>query len=190
MATLSSPLAFEFCEGGTCSDAKPSGDNKHVHCPPSDTCGKGGCYCQLFKRAKGSGDDVAWEVAHADYESKVKYRPDKLDYKCLCVKPILETEVTIDTVKYTTRFQLCGQGGCDISNVPVIDQFADKHQEVKCGGKCDGECKCTMFRLQVSAAPGGGVAFDPKDAKWEIAAKADKQIKHDGHFVYHCFCLK
>jgi hypothetical protein len=48
MPTLSSPQAFEFCEGGTCPDAKPSADNKHVSCPPSDTCGKGGCYCQLF----------------------------------------------------------------------------------------------------------------------------------------------
>jgi hypothetical protein len=187
MATLSSPLAFEFCEGGTCGDAKPSGDNKHVSCPPSETCGKGGCYCQLFKRAKDSADTVPWEVAHADHESKVKYRPDKLDYKCFCVKPILEGEITVDEVKYTVRYQLCGQGSCDISNVPVF-AGGGKHQEVKCGGKCEGECKCTMFRLQVSAPT--GVAFDPKTAKWEIEAKTDKQIKHDAHFVYRCFCVK
>ena len=188
MPTLSSPQAFESCEGGTCGDARPSGDNKHVSCPPSDTCGTGGCYCQLFKRRKGSADIVAWEVAHADHESKVKYRPDNLEYKCFCVKPILEGELTVDGVKYTLRYQLCGQGSCDITNIPVFDQAGDKHQELKCTGNCEGECKCTLFRLQVAALPGG--AFDPKNAKWELVAKTDKQIRHDGHYVFRCFCLK
>jgi len=187
MATLASPLAFELCDG-TCGDPKPSKDSKHVHCPSSDTCGKGGCYCQLFKRKKNSKDEVPWEVAHADHEGKVKYRPGDLDYKCFCAKPILEAgQVTIGEEKYVTNFQLCGQGSCDISNVPVFDEDG-KHQEVKCGGKCEGECKCTLFRLQVSAPK--GAAFKPEDAKWELAAKADKQVKHDAHFIYHCFCLK
>src|SRR2546423_14965810 len=79
MPTLSSPQAFEFCEGGTCVDAKPSADNKNISCPPSDTCGKGCCYCQLFKRLKGSGDAVPWEVAHADHDGKIRYKPDKLE---------------------------------------------------------------------------------------------------------------
>jgi hypothetical protein len=187
MPTLSSPQAFEFCEGGTCGDAKPSKDNKHISCLPSDTCGKGGCYCQLFKRPKDSADTVAWDVAHADHEGKIKHRPDKLEYKCFCVKPILESEVTADGVTYTVRYQLCGQGSCDLTNIPVFDSPTEKHQEIKCTGKCEGECKCTLFRLQVSA-PGGG--FDPKNAKWELAAKADKQIRHDGHYDYRCFCLK
>ena len=149
MPTLSSPQAFELCEGGTCGDAKPSGDNKHVSCPPSDTCGKGGCYCQLFKRPKGSGDDVAWDVAHADHKSQTKYRPDKLDYKCFCVKPILEGELTADGVKYTVRYQMCGMGGCSLDDVDVVDP-GDQHHEMKCSGKCEGDCKCTLFRLQVA----------------------------------------
>ena len=188
MSTLSSPLAFEFCEGGTCADAKPSKDSKHVSCPPSDGCTKGGCYCQLFKRPKGSADTVAWDVAHADHESKTKYRPDKLEYKCFCVKPILEGELTKGGVNYTVRYQLCGLGSCDITNVPVHDSPLEKHQEVKCTGKCEGECKCTLFRLQV--APKAPAAFDPKDAKWELIAKTDEQVKHDGSYVYRCFCLK
>jgi hypothetical protein len=188
MPTLSSPKAFEFCEGGTCDDAKASGDNKHVSCPPSAGCSTGGCYCQLFRRPVKSADTVAWDVAHADHESKVKYRPDRFDYKCFCVRPILEGQVTNDGVPYTVRYQLCGFGACDITNVPVFDTPTTKHQEVKCTGKCDGECKCTLFRLQVAAE--GPVAFDPKDAKWELIAKTDKQVKHDGLYVYHCFCLK
>ncbi len=188
MPKLSSPLAFEFCEGGTCGDAKPSGDNKHISCPASDTCGKGGCYCQLFKRPKGSGDAVAWDVAHADHEGKIKHRPDKLEYKCFCVKPILESEVTADGVTYTVRYQLCSQGSCDSTNIPVFDSPTEKHQEIKCTGKCEGECKCTLFRLQVSAP--AGAAFDPKNAKWELVAKTDKQVRPDGHYDYRCFCVK
>jgi hypothetical protein len=185
MPTLSSPQAFEFCEGGTCGDAKPSGDNKHVSCAPSDTCGKGGCYCQLFKRAKGSGDDVAWDVPHADHKSLTKYRPDKMDYKCFCVKPILEGELTVDGVKYTVRYQMCGMGSCSLDDVDVLDP-GDHHHEMKCSGKCEGECKCTLFRLQVASK----AAFDPKDAKWELIGKENKQVRHDGNYIYRCFCLK
>ena len=188
MPTLSSPKAFEFCEGGTCADAAPSADNKHVSCPPGAGCSTGGCYCQLFRRPAKSADTVAWDVAHADHESKVKYRPDRFDYKCFCVKPILEGEVTNDGVTYTVRYQLCGLGSCDIVNVPVYESLVVKHQEVKCTGKCEGECKCTLFRLQVAAA--APAVFDPANAKWELIAKADKQVKHDGLYVYHCFCLK
>ena len=35
-------------------------------CPATDACGKGGCYCQLFKRKKDSKDPVPWDVAHED----------------------------------------------------------------------------------------------------------------------------
>jgi hypothetical protein len=188
MPTLSSPQAFEFCEGGTCGDARASGDNKHISCPPSDTCGKGGCYCQLFKRPKGSGEDVAWDVPHTDHKDLAKYRPDKQDYKCFCVKPILEGELTVDGVKYTVRYQLCGMGSCSLDDVEVLDPL-DKHHEMKCSGKCEGECKCTLFRLQVAAGK-GGAAFDPKDAKWELSGKENKQVRPDGNYVYRCFCLK
>jgi hypothetical protein len=186
MPTLSSPQAFEFCEGGTCGDASPSGDNKHISCPPSDTCGRGGCYCQLFKRAKGSADDVAWEVPQADHKGKTKHKPDKLEYKCFCVKPILEGELTVDDVKYTVRYQLCGMGTCSMDEVEVLG--ADKHQEVKCSGKCEGDCKCTLFRLQIAGK--AGAAFDPANAKWELVGKENKQVRPEGNYLYHCFCLK
>src|SRR5438477_8237303 len=185
MATLSSPQAFELCDG-TCGKEEPSKDKKHVTCPPSDTCGKGGCYCQLFKRPKGSDDTVTWDVAHADDKNQIKYRPDNLEYKCFCVKPILEHEITVDSVKYTLRYQLCTPGTCSIDVVDVLD--LPKHRELKCTGTCEGECKCTMFRLRVSA-PGGG-AFKPEDVKWELVAKTDKQVTPDGHYLYRCFCLK
>ena len=179
MPTLSSPQAFEFCEGGSCPDFKPTDGDKHVICPPSDTCGKSGCYCQLFKRKKGSGDDTPWEVAHADNKGNTKYRPADLDYKCFCVKPILEHEVTIDDQKYTLRYQLCTSGTCTLDYVP-------KQDEIKCTGTCEGDCKCTMFRLKVADKTG----FDPKAAKWERVAKADKQVKPEGNYIYRCFCVK
>lgn len=131
-------------------------------------------------------EDIPWEVAHADHEGKAKYRPDNLDYKCFCVKPILETEVTVDKEKYTVRYQLCGQGSCDITNVPEVDTEMKKHQDVKCFGKCEGECKCTLFRLQVS----GDDKFKPEKAEWELVAKADTLVRHDSHYIYRCFCLK
>ena len=186
MPTLSSPQAFEFCEGGACGDATPSADNKHISCPPSDTCGKGGCYCQLFKRPKGSGDDVPWEVPQADHKGLTKHKPDKLEYKCFCVKPILEGELTVDDVKYTVRYQLCGMGSCSMDEVQVLG--ADKHQEVKCSGKCEGDCKCTLFRLPI--ADKGAAAFDPTNAKWELVGKENKQVRPEGNYFYRCFCLK
>jgi len=181
MATLSSPLAFEFCEKGVgCADAKPSDDKKQISCPPTDTCGKGGCYCQMFKREKNSKDEVPWDVAHEDHKGKIKYRPDKLDYKCFCVKPILEHEVRIDEENYILRYQLCTKGTCSLDVVPVLG--AKSHDEIKCSGNCEGDCKCTMFRFNF--------ADDPKMAKWERVAKADKQIKPEGNYIYRCFCLK
>lgn len=183
--TLASPLAFEFCEDGTCGDPTPSGDNKSVSCSPSDGCTGVGCYCQLFKRRKNSPDTVPWEVAHEDHAGKTKYRPDNLDYKCLCVKPILEDELTKDGVTYKVRYQLCGQGSCARVDVEVLDPNG-KHHEIKCTGNCAGECKCTLFRLQVS----GGGGFKPENAKWSLIAKADTQYQHDDRYIYRCFCVK
>jgi len=185
--TLSSPQAFEFCEGGTCANATPSDDKKHISCPPSETCGKGGCYCQLFKRPKGSADDVPWEVPQADHKGLTKHKPDKLEYKCFCVKPVLEGELADDGVKYTVRYQLCGIGSCSQDDIEVLDP-GDKHHEIRCSGKCEGECKCTMFRLQI--AEKGGGAFDPKNAKWELVGKENKQVRPEGNYFYRCFCLK
>ena len=185
MPTLSSPLAFEFCEGGTCGDARPSADNKSVSCPQSDKCAAGGCYCQLFKRRKNSPDTTPWDIAHEDHAGKTKYRPADLEYKCFCVKPILEGELTSDGVTYKVRYQLCGLGSCGKVDVEVVDPNG-KHHEIKCTGNCEGECKCTLFRLQVA----GGGGFKPENAKWDLAAKADTQVRHDDRYIYRCFCLK
>jgi hypothetical protein len=188
--TLASPLAFELCEGGTCGDPRPDAAQKTVSCPQSDTCSKGGCYCQLFERRKGAADKVPWKVAPTNHDNEVKYKPDRFDYKCLCVKPILEGEsVTIDGEKYATRFVLCGSGTCALSSVVVIGEGPhgeDVRHETKCTGSCERDCKCTLFRLQVA----GGAGFDPKKAKWEYVAKADKQVLHDTDYIYRCFCLK
>lgn len=183
MPALASPQAFELCEGGSCADPKISDDGKLVSCPPTKTCGKGSCYCQMFKRTKDSGDDVAWEVAHEDHKGRIKYRPDKLDYKCFCVKPILEHEVTIDEVKYILRYQLCTATTCNLHIKPID---TPKHDEVECTGTCEGDCKCTMFRVKFSDK----AEFDPKKIKWEHVAKADKPVKPEGNFIYRCFCLK
>jgi len=182
--TLASPLAFELCEGGTCGDPKPSAAQKTVSCPQSDTCSKNGCYCQLFERRKGAADKP-WRVAPANHDNEVKYKPDKFDYKCLCVKPILEGEsTTIDDEKYATRFVLCGSGSCALTSVVVA--VKPVRHEIKCTGSCERDCKCTLFRLRVA----GGDGFEPKNAKWEYAAKADKQVPHDEDYIYRCFCLR
>ena len=178
MPTLSSPQAFELCEGGTCSDPKISDDKQLVSCPSTKTCGKGGCYCQMFKRAKDSADHVPWDVAHEDYKGRIKYKPGKLDYKCFCVKPILEHEVTVDAVTYTLRYQLCTATTCDL-HVTAVD-------EVECSGICEGDCKCTMFRLKFADKTG----FDPSSIKWERVAKTGKKVTPEDGYIYRCFCVK
>src|SRR4030095_642656 len=90
--TLASHLAFELCEGGTCGDPRPDAAQKTVSCPQSDTCSKGGCYCQLLQRSKDALDTAPWEMPPHNRDNEVKYKPDRFDYKCLCVKPILEGE--------------------------------------------------------------------------------------------------
>jgi hypothetical protein len=181
---LASPLAFERCEGGTCGEPKtrdddPPSKGKSVYCRASDDCAKGGCYCQLFKRKKDSDGTVPWEVPLPNQGGWIKHEPKKFDYKCLCVKPILEGKAeTFDGIEYTMRFVLCGIGGCTLDLVPLS-------RKIKCSGDCHDKCKCTLFRLQI-----GGPNFDPKKAKWEYLAKTEEQIEPDNNYVYRCFCLK
>ena len=189
--TLASHLAFEVCESGTCGDPRPDAAQETVSCPHSDACSKGGCYCQLFQRRKGAADTVPWKVAPANDKNEVKYKPDRFDYKCLCVKPILERDrVTIEGEAYTMRHVLCGSGSCALTSVGVIepDEGGDVvvQNEFKCAGSCEHDCKCTLFRLQLA----GGAGFDPKKEKWEYVAKADKQVRPHKDYVYRCFCLK
>lgn len=188
MPTLASPQAFELCEGGTCGDPKVETDNKHVSCQPNDNCRGNGCYCQLFHRRKGSADTEPWHTAGIDQSGMWKYKPDKQDYRCFCVKPILQTEITLDGVTYTTQYILCGSGACALE--VVTDLGGSPKYKVKCSGKCDGDCKCTLFRLPISGGGGGAGGWDPKDAKWERVAKADTQVGLEDRYLYRCFCLK
>ena len=183
MPTLASPLAFELCDG-TCGDPQPTTDNKNVSCAPNDNC-KGPCYCQVFHRRKGAPDTDPWRAAPMDKNKLFIYRPDKQDYRCFCVKPILEHQITLEGTSYTLRYVLCsGSGTCTLDAVNVIDASGN-HTEVKCSGTCDGECKCTLFKLQV-----GGQGFDVSTAKWERLGKVDKQFRFEEHCIYRCFCLK
>jgi hypothetical protein len=182
--TLASPLAFELC-GSDCKDPHRDNDqpDNHVSCPSSDTCSKGDCYCQLFQRPKNSADKP-WRVAPRGYDKLVKYRDD-VDYKCLCVKPILEGEQTIEDTKYAARYVLCGLGGCFLEKK---DTYVDAERKYRCAGKCESECKCTLFRLQIGKL--GGAQFKPESAKWEYVAKADKWVPFSDGYLYRCFCLK
>jgi hypothetical protein len=191
--TFASPLAFELCEGGTCDKPKMETNARNetiISCAPSDNCVKGGCYCQLFKRPKDSADTVAWEVPRINHDKEVQYKPDKFDYKCLCVKPILESDQTIGGVKYTMRFVLCGLGDCGLDsviaqNVNPLDPNVKARKEFKCSGSCKGDCKCTLFRLQIQ-----GNGFDSKEAKWQYVAKTGQNAVYDDKYMYHCFCVK
>ena len=183
MATaIAHTAAFELCEGGTCEDAKVSSDTKDISCRQLDTCGKGGCYCQLFRRAKGAAADDPWIVVALDHHHLAKNEPTKYEYKCLCVLPILETTYSKDGVDYTTRFQFCGLGACSLTRTGKVGLFAGD-DDLECSGDCtDKKCKCTMFKLDMRINSGA--------AKWELAAKGSTKIDHKAGYYYRCFCLK
>ena len=181
MPTLASPLAFELCDG-TCGDPQPSADNKNVSCAPNANC-KRSCYCEVFHRKKGSADTEPWRVAPTDKNKLSICRPAAQEYKCFCVKPILEGTTAVGDTTYAVRYILCdGGGSCSLDAVEVVIVGMDKHTEMKCSGTCNGDCKCTLFKLKV-----GGK--DVSKAKWELVGK-DKQIPWEEHTVYRCFCLK
>ena len=113
------------------------------------------------------------------------YRPVQQDYRCFCVKPILEHQLTLEGITYNLRYVLCADNGaCSLDAVEVLDG-GGQHVEVKCSGACAGDCKCTLFKLQV-----GGPGFDVSKAKWERLGKADKQFRYEDHNIYRCFCVK
>ncbi|MFL6590939.1 MAG: hypothetical protein ACJ8M4_12295 [Chthoniobacterales bacterium] len=172
--------AFELCEDGTCADFDPDktgkDKDKKVHCPQGDGCKKGNCYCQLFRRDKGVDKDDPWLVAPLDHLRETKYEPKKWDYKCLCVRPILESTRTEDGVEYKVRYQLCSMGLC--SGERTSGSGPDK---LACTGDCGVKaCKCTLFRL----------AQKDSSATWDLVAKTGKQVDVEANYYYRCFCLK
>ena len=117
-------------------------------------------------------------MAALDADREARNEPDKYQYKCICVRPILETTHSEGGVDYTARFQLCEDTG-----LCSLERFAGTPDTVACTGECPNkECKCTLFSLNVRDEPG--------EAKWKLAAKGGAQIKYEGRFYYRCFCLK
>jgi len=177
--TIAHTAAFELCESGTCGEVKGTKNTeKKIWCHLADTCSKGGCYCQLFRRERKAPEDDPWLVTPVDHEHLAKYDPDKWDYKCICVSPVFELTHTDDGVDYTARLQLCGTGDCTL-----LRQKASTVDKLTCAGQCaDEKCKCTLFRLKMSG--------EPEKAKWELVAKALKGVPHENGYYYRCFCLK
>lgn len=202
MPELTSPLAFELCEHGKCADASVSDETKGTDtykvafCKQNeDKCGGKGCYCQLFRRKKGSKDSETWDVVRLNEEHKdTDYDGDKYEYQCFCGTPILESAATIDGNPYTVRFVLCGKSGSCVLNKSVEPELQGQTVKLTCEGKCDGECKCTLFRLKMKKTAKEKAAkakWSEKDAKWEYVAPGGKQVTlGDDVYYYRCFCVK
>jgi hypothetical protein len=201
MLELTSPLAFELCEHGKCGEAsvrdemKGADTSKVAFCKQDgDKCGGKGCYCQLFRRKKGSKDTDTWDVVRLNEEREdTDYDGDQYEYQCFCVTPILETPAAVDGNAYIVRFVLCGPGAC-VLNKNVEPTLTGQVVKLKCEGKCDGGGKCTLFRLKMKKTPldkAGKVKWSEKDAKWEYVAPSDKEItRGDDVYYYRCFCVK
>lgn len=188
---LAQSAAFELCGGGSCGDPQVTADGKYISCAASDGCSGVGCYCQLFRRDKNAPADSPWHVVKVDDNNKAKNRPAQFDYRCICVRPILEAPAhTIDGDTYASRFVLCAMGSCsmiEVSDVTSIDPLVTT-KKYKCTGNCAGSCKCNLFRLNLGGEQ--GVVYRPEDAKWERVAKADVAVEPAQHFYYRCFCIK
>jgi hypothetical protein len=194
--TLTSPLAFEPCEKGKCGKVKErkvtKGSDPYTAAScdqDADKCGGKGCYCQLFKRKKNK-DKATWDVVKLnDKKEDTDYDPEKYEYECFCVAPILEAEHKEDGVTYTVRYQLCDTAGSCSMERHSVAADPDAKDTYSCTGKCDGECKCTMFRLKVKKMDKQD-KWKEQDAKWEYVAPADKERTPQDHYYYRCFCVK
>lgn len=186
--TIAQSSAFEVCSE-TCGDPQISADGKSISCAPADTCSGTGCFCQLFKREKTAAADAPWHVVAVNHEGKGKHNPQRNNYRCICVKPILPgPAVTVDGEQYATRYVLCGIGTCSMTEVTDLGG-AGATKKIKCSGSCAGDgCKCALFRLEIGGQQ--NVAYDAASAKWERVAKVDVTVQPEGHFYYRCFCIK
>lgn len=135
-----------------------------------------------------ASDDGAWHVAKLDHQNKAKHNPANNNYRCICVRPILEApNCTIDGETYASRFVLCGIGECGLIEVTVLGGGGQSNK-IKCLGNCAPGCKCTLFRLYLGGEPGG--TYQPQNAKWERVAKVDTPVDPVGRYYYRCFCIK
>jgi len=170
--SLSQTNAFKLCEDGTCDEPKEK-TGERLECKKTDKCKDKGCYCQLFQRGKKAGADDPWDVTPIDGTDETTKKPD-LDYKCICVRPILPEGYT-----------LCDKPLCRLSEVDD-PSTKPKTATVECSGKCDDPCECNLFRLHVK----------PKDAdkkaaaKWDFVAKPGEKVDRKKDYYYRCFCSK
>jgi hypothetical protein len=153
-------LADSTKEAINCQDAK---DDK-------DKCGKGGCYCELFRRGKGAKHaNDKWQLAPLSQDTKdkdafVADKNDKFDFECLCVKP-----------KLPSNYTLHGCKTCDISF---------ETGDVSCDGTCEGVGRCHLFRIKRPDKDSKGAE------EWEHVAWPGEKKKFDKAYYYHCFCVK
>jgi len=181
MATvkIAHTAAFQLCEEGTCENETISKDEKKVFCQQGDGCQKGGCYCQLFRRKLDAGDDDPWLVVDLGARHEAKNEPKKWHYKCICVRPILETKHEEKFGRFTVRFQFCDEG----MGLCTLERTGGEENKVACTGDCaNNKCNCALFQLNMGD--------DPAKAKWEIASSGNNKISYQPGYYYRCFCLK
>jgi hypothetical protein len=169
--SISQTSAFKLCEDGTCDEPKPGQGHETLECKKTDKCKGGGCYCQLFERDHNAKENDPWDVTPLDGTNEAK-KKGGLDYKCICVKPILPEGYTI-----------CDEPLCHLSEVP--DAGSGK-ATVECTGTCADTCTCNLFRLHVKPKE----AEKKAAAKWEFVDGPNKKIERAKGYYYRCFCSK
>jgi hypothetical protein len=180
--------AFDVHTDCKCGDATPGDGGKKIFCKQSDACSSGN-YCQLFERPKGSAKDVAWRVTALNKEHEAKNRPDKTEYICLCVTPILGGTIAADGKTFAGRYIPCNMGSCSQDEQPAA--LPAKGKTFGCSGDCDDKkgCECTLFRLKFDLGAGEKDEVLEK-AKWERVAGPGSMVAPVADYYYRCFCIK
>jgi len=175
--------AFDVHTDCKCGDSTTGDAGKSIFCKQSDTCSNGN-YCQLFERPKGSAKDVIWKVTALNKDHEAKNHPDKIEYTCLCVTPVLGATLG----KFAVRYIPCNTGLCtqDEENPPM-----GGGKKYGCSGDCDDKkgCECTLFRLKVVLGAGEKDEVLEK-AKWERVAGPGSMVAPENDYYYRCFCIK
>ncbi|HUB67318.1 MAG TPA: hypothetical protein VL981_07535 [Candidatus Methylacidiphilales bacterium] len=189
IAKISHPAAFVVRGTGDCGEPVLASDKTSGRCNQGDECTgpADGSYCQLFRTPKSdkpATENTIWEVVAVSHKPgemnfDKHYAPQKYDYKCLCVTPILPAG-QVDG--FAVNYRLCGMGLCSMS--PDAKDWV-------CNGDCDDKsgCECLMFRLRLSDA--ANASFKASEAAWEkITNKISGHDLSNKEFYHRCFCVK